>query len=405
MGCTSSKQSGASAPAKSPAVDAAPPVAVPEAAKAEGEHEFTSEETHAPSEGVEAQANADLQIVLEILGNVLVGFVGETVPAVMEVLKASGEALQSFKAAVEAFKAKEAVRGLELLSEGLQTLADALKEVDTVKEQAEVFAKVLAMFKDPAQIIFHAGEQLLVNGKEILASIEKAVAAFEAQDWATFGQEIGKIIGVILSPAEGQASSSSEEPIGVQVVEAPSVVQRAVELQPGATVVSLAERPGNNVQQIFGGLLTGMMGVEAPTTPDAINEPEKVLSELTNAVDALANRDVPAGLQRLRVPLQGFLEALQAANAAAEQIENLAKVVEMFNDPDFLSDGLNNLDARGLLEDVQKAVDQFRAGEGADFGQSLGSIVANLRGPTVVAHAPPTRSGPWPFNLCCTTAS
>merc|ERR1712094_38897 len=74
-------------------------------------------------------------------------------------------------------------------------------------EQVERFAAALAMLNDPEKIIFHIGEELLVNGKDVLAHIEAAVAAWKASDWKTFGEEIGAIIGEITVAAPGSQTA------------------------------------------------------------------------------------------------------------------------------------------------------------------------------------------------------
>eukprot|EP00929_Paragymnodinium_shiwhaense_P083131 TRINITY_DN4416_c0_g2_i1.p1 TRINITY_DN4416_c0_g2~~TRINITY_DN4416_c0_g2_i1.p1 ORF type:complete len:328 (-),score=85.64 TRINITY_DN4416_c0_g2_i1:276-1259(-) len=205
MGCNSSKSVAAAAPVPVPAP------ATTESPKVQDDVEQESGETRVPSETHNAtgeQADANLQSVLEIFRSVLVGFVGEALPAVMTVLKTSGEALQEFRAAVEAFQAQDAVKGLGLLAESLQTLATALGDADMAKEQVDSFVKALEMLRDPKQIL-NAGRELLVNGKDILGHIEKAVAAFNDQDWQAFGQEIGGVIVDILLPAKAQSSEAA----------------------------------------------------------------------------------------------------------------------------------------------------------------------------------------------------
>eukprot|EP00929_Paragymnodinium_shiwhaense_P081229 TRINITY_DN42472_c0_g2_i1.p1 TRINITY_DN42472_c0_g2~~TRINITY_DN42472_c0_g2_i1.p1 ORF type:complete len:324 (+),score=82.64 TRINITY_DN42472_c0_g2_i1:108-974(+) len=222
MGCVSSKKAAAAAAPIAPAAGTDSP-------KVDDEGDVTSEQTRVPSEGDHEQS---LPIVVEIAKNVLIGFLGEELPAVLSLLQASGDALQGFKAAVEAFRAREAAKGLEQLSDSLQMLAKALSEdAATAKEQAEGFASVLAMFRDPAQI-FHAGEQLLVNGKDVLARIQRLVAAFDSQDWQTFGQEIGGIIGDLLAPAAAE-SQEAAAPASPQAIPTEAAVQVAPSSPPG----------------------------------------------------------------------------------------------------------------------------------------------------------------------------
>merc|ERR1712196_518104 len=115
-----------------------------------------------------------------------------------------------FKAAVEAYQQGDAVKALGLLGDTLKAIPQLVEEAGGAKEQVERFAAALAMLNDPKKIIFHVGEELLVNGKDILGRIEAAVGAWKASDWKTFGEEIGAIIGEITVAAPGsQAPETS----------------------------------------------------------------------------------------------------------------------------------------------------------------------------------------------------
>merc|ERR1712093_38741 len=75
-----------------------------------------------------------------------------------------------------------------------------MSDAGAAKEQVDDLAKVIAMFKDEQKIVYHIGKELLVDGKDILSRIGKAVKDFSAHDWESFGEDIGVIIGEVLSP-------------------------------------------------------------------------------------------------------------------------------------------------------------------------------------------------------------
>ena len=53
-------------------------------------------------------------------------------------------------------------------------------------------------FKSPLSFAYHAGKDLLVNGKDIYAEISGAITAYDAQDYQTFGHDVGKALSLVL---------------------------------------------------------------------------------------------------------------------------------------------------------------------------------------------------------------
>jgi len=96
--------------------------------------------------------------------------------------------------------AASVIQGLGELAAALEALQAAMGDAGATAKQADDLAKVVAMFKDSSQIIFHVGEELVVNGINIIVRIEKATKHFAAREWHDFGFEIGIVIGEVLSP-------------------------------------------------------------------------------------------------------------------------------------------------------------------------------------------------------------
>lgn len=204
MGACASKSTKNAATPEAPAA----PAVSPKPQEPAGDN--TSDNTRVPSD-----SSNGFHTVLKIVEGVLIGFLGESLPKVLELLTDADMVIDDFKAVVEAYQQGDAVKALGLLGDTLKAIPQLVEDAGGAKEQAERFVAALAVLNDPKKIIFHVGEELLVNGKDVLARIEAAVAAWKASDWKKFGEEIGAIIGEITVAAAGskaaEASASASE--------------------------------------------------------------------------------------------------------------------------------------------------------------------------------------------------
>lgn len=203
-GCCASKNVATPGPVAS-AADAPSP-------KPQETGDDSSDNTRVPSE---TSVNG-FQAVLRIVEGVLLGFLGESLPKVLELVTEAHMVFDDFKAAVEIYQQGDAIKALGKLGETLKALGSLLEDAGVAAAEVERFVAALALLNDPAKITFHVGEELLVNGKDILARIEAAVSAWKAQEYETFGKEIGAIIGEIADPA---ANSS----LDTRAVETPPI--------------------------------------------------------------------------------------------------------------------------------------------------------------------------------------
>merc|ERR1712087_323495 len=92
------------------------------------------------------------------------------------------------------------IQGLGELAAALEALQAAMGDAGATVKQVDDLAKVVAMFKDSSQIVCRVGEELIVNGRNIISRIEEATTHFAAQEWHNFGFDIGTVIGEVLSP-------------------------------------------------------------------------------------------------------------------------------------------------------------------------------------------------------------
>jgi hypothetical protein len=175
--------------------------------------------TDIPSDTASAEAGTDetSSVVAEVFKAVLKGFVDESLPAVELAIKVSGSALASFKAAVASLKqgtGDSVAQGLCEMASALEALADAMTQAGATEQQVQDLVKVIAMFKDSKQIIFHIGQDLKVNGQNILKQIESAIKNFNEKAWSSFGEDLGLIIGEVLSPQAAPTRNPAETTTG-----------------------------------------------------------------------------------------------------------------------------------------------------------------------------------------------
>merc|ERR1719378_670132 len=97
------------------------------------------------------------------------------------------------------------------MASAFEALADAMTQAGVAEQQVEDLVKVIAMFKDSKQIIFHIGQELKVNGQNIINQIESAIKNFNEKAWFSFGEDLGLIIGEVLSPQAAPQTTNSAE--------------------------------------------------------------------------------------------------------------------------------------------------------------------------------------------------
>jgi len=190
---------------------------------------------------------------LRIFEGIVLGFLGEALPKVLETLTEGDLVFDEVKTAVETYKEGDAVKALGQLAKALRGLPGVLTAAGSAALEVERFAAALAILDTPEKIFFSVGRELLVNGKDILADIEAAVAAWKESDWLSFGKSIGSILGEL-------TAYGSQDSAGVERKEASTV---AVEKGPSAEPeVATGEAPVNEPA-------SGAKAPEAPASDTA----------------------------------------------------------------------------------------------------------------------------------------
>ena len=68
---------------------------------------------------------------------------------------------------------------------------------ETVIQDAKKLDDMAKNFKNPLEFAWHAGKDLLINGKDIYADITNGMTAYDSGDYQTFGNDVGKALSSI----------------------------------------------------------------------------------------------------------------------------------------------------------------------------------------------------------------
>ena len=149
-----------------------------------------------------ANYTLDLAIIEKIFIGVLRGVEVEAdLTAIEECLTDVGTAGEDFVQAVELFmkEDEDSVKaGLKLLGQAIELLPTAMTACQQAVQDVEKLNQMIANFENPWSFAYHVAKDLLVNGVQIYQDIEGAVAAYQVQDWETFGYNCGYAMALTL---------------------------------------------------------------------------------------------------------------------------------------------------------------------------------------------------------------
>jgi hypothetical protein len=100
--------------------------------------------------------------------------------------------------AVEDFERKTpdgAEDGIKMVGTAMEAIPAAISACKSGFEpELEKVESVLAVFKSPSKVVYDVGKSLLVNGHEIWHQIDDAVHQYKADNFFTFGKDIGEAV-------------------------------------------------------------------------------------------------------------------------------------------------------------------------------------------------------------------
>ena len=103
--------------------------------------------------------------------------------------------------------------------DGMMDLSNAMgalppfiqKCVPAAIETEQIIVKASVAWAHPLNLLYHVGENILVNGVEIFADVSKAMGDYQSGNWYDFGFRIGQASFDIIYVPESQAAPLSEE--------------------------------------------------------------------------------------------------------------------------------------------------------------------------------------------------
>lgn len=112
----------------------------------------------------------------------------------------------------------DVVTGLTRLGTSFQKLVTAIKKCDnevTAKE-VKILTKMLESFKDPKELAYTIGSNIVVNGVDIYREMSAAYTNYLAKEYESFGKDIGISMTLIFI---GASNAARVNPEGAHVVE------------------------------------------------------------------------------------------------------------------------------------------------------------------------------------------
>jgi hypothetical protein len=156
--------------------------------------------------------------VMEIIGGIFVGMsLDVKAQDVAPCVKDAGSIGQDLEQAYYYYKLGTytgKIKALALVAAAEQQVSDAMKECKAGSVEAgEAIARMVLAWKDPLSVLTHMGENLVVNGADIMAEVSYAMNAWEYKNYFDFGFYIGEAGFKVLyvPPAKPSIDSKSLE--------------------------------------------------------------------------------------------------------------------------------------------------------------------------------------------------
>jgi len=88
--------------------------------------------------------------------------------------------------------------GLVALGHALEDAGSAARDCASIKSDWATITSWASNFTNPLSFAIHVGTDILVNGVTIYNDINGAIAAWESQQYETFGEDVGNALAKII---------------------------------------------------------------------------------------------------------------------------------------------------------------------------------------------------------------
>lgn len=137
----------------------------------------------------------------QVLIGIVKGAINEKLPSVDTCITDIAATAADVEDAVADFKKKtlsDVEAGIRKLGDAVSSIATDLDACKVAIDHVEDLEKMAKTFKNPMSFAYHVGKDLLVDGKDIYAEITAGVAAYDQQQYETFGEDMGRALALVL---------------------------------------------------------------------------------------------------------------------------------------------------------------------------------------------------------------
>ncbi len=246
-------------------------------------------------------------------------------------------------------KSKHISQFFHELGEAMDTIDDALsacKQIDELKKIAEEF-------KHPKDLIYHAGKALWFHHHDIIKEFEATVTAWDSADYRAAGQNVGKIIGVMVA---------APTPLEAMLEDQMLAITRS---QLGQLILGIAEGIGHTIAgDDFDNCLHGI---------------EHIWADLEAAWASVTSHDVKTFFHKLGKALEEIAEAIKPCGTTIVDFEKAAKVFTggwlkiLWHAGKSLV--MNGKEIYGFFEEARSS---WHSGRYEHCGEAIGDIIATV---------------------------
>jgi len=225
------------------------------------------------------------------------------------------------------------------------------KAITVPVESLEAIVKMLGLLKHPWQFAYEAGKHLIINGREVLHDVSGAISAFKGRDMETFGEDVGKVLAILL--------------VGLEETE--NVEKREVAL-------------------VVKGLLEGFtegIGFDLEGAEECVKDVADVVEDLEECI-RLTSDSMREGLKCMAEEVLTVIPVVKECKAITVPVESLEAIVKMLgllkHPWQFAYEAGKHLiiNGREVLHDVSGAISAFKGRDMETFGEDVGKVLAIL---------------------------
>jgi len=237
----------------------------------------------------------------------------------------------------------------------VEPLGHALSESDTAANETFEFLSALVEMSNPVALLYHVGQGIYINGKDISIHMESAAMNCLQANWRRMGEDVGRIMADFVG---------------------------------GSTGVMKA---------ILKGILQGFVAKELPLVVKTRADAKASYELLQASMLDFKQGKVEKAIQELAQAMTSLVAAVGDVNGAEAETQRLIKAIQEMKTPTSFVYHVDQellLNGVDILQHMGSATKHFLSWQWEEFGEDVGSILADLVG----SPLPPPKC--WPFSSC-----